>query len=69
MPGAVSRAVVIQPQILYAIFGFRFLPYKTIEFVKEHFPPGGDAFPYQNHMFYSAGGRLVTIFEETQRVL
>ena len=30
-------------EILYEIFGFRFLPYKTYEFVKEHVPPGGES--------------------------
>ena len=32
-------------EILYEIFGFRFLPYKTYEFGKEHVPPGGNPPP------------------------
>ena len=32
-------------EILCENFGFRFLPYKTIEFVKEHVPPGGIHLP------------------------
>ena len=29
--------------MLYEISGFRFLPYKTYEFVKEHVPPRGES--------------------------
>ena len=42
-------------EILYEIFGFRFLPYKTYEFGKEHVPPGGNPPPTikQVNLFYA----------------
>ena len=34
--------ITSRAETVYEIFGFRFLPYETYEFVKEHVPPGGN---------------------------
>ena len=55
-----TQDFVIRKEILYEIFGFRFLPYKTIEFVKEHSPPGGNPPPTikQLNLFYEGAPPL-----------
>ena len=37
--------ITSRAETVYEIFGFRFLPYETYEFVKEHVPPGGNHLP------------------------